>query len=67
MKKLTLTAIISCITLCMFAEGRQVENFNRGWFFKLGKQSANITVAEASDWQRINVPHDFQIEQPCCR
>ena len=64
MKKLTLTAIISCITLCMFAEGRLVENFNRGWFFKLGKQSANITVAEASDWQRINVPHDFQIEQP---
>lgn len=64
MKKLTLTAIISCIALSMFAEGRQVENINRGWLFKLGKQSPTVTTEQTADWQKINVPHDFQIEQP---
>ncbi len=40
---------------------------DRGWLFKLGEgASASITTQQAKTdgWKEINVPHDFQIEQP---
>ena len=56
--------------LCAFAihasaEGRRVESFNYGWRFVL----ENVAGAEQpqfddSQWRTVNVPHDFQIEQP---
>lgn len=64
MKKLTVTTILSCLVLCSFADGREVLNFNRGWMFKAGKQSPDVTMSQTSDWKKVNVPHDFQIEQP---
>ena len=64
MKKLTITAFLSCLVLCSFADGREVLNFNRGWMFKAGKQSPEVTMSQTSDWNKVNVPHDFQIEQP---
>lgn len=64
MRKLTLSIYLSCLALCAFADGREVVNLNRDWRFKLGAQQPATTMAEAADWQRVNVPHDFQIEQP---
>lgn len=64
MKKLTITAFLSCLVLCSFADGREVLNLNRGWMFKAGKQSPEVTMSQTSDWNKVNVPHDFQIEQP---
>ena len=45
---------------------REVISLNRGWLFHLGAASPSITVsqAESEGWKTINVPHDFQIEQP---
>ena len=47
------------------AEGRKVESFNFGWRFVL----ENVAGAEQpqfddSQWRTVNLPHDFQIEQP---
>ena len=50
--------------MTLSAAQREVVDMNRGWFFKLGKSQPTVTMAEVADWQRINVPHDFQIEQP---
>ena len=52
------------LALAAFAEGREVVSLNRDWRFKAGAAQPTTTMAEAADWQRINVPHDFQIEQP---
>lgn len=45
---------------------REVVNLNRGWLFHSGKASPAITTAQAKTegWRIVNVPHDFQIEQP---
>lgn len=45
---------------------RKAISLNRGWRFHLGSASASITTAQADNegWRTINVPHDFQIEQP---
>ncbi len=64
MKKLTITVLMTTLVLSAFADGREVQNINQGWMFKLGKQSPSITVSQAADWTKINVPHDFQIAQP---
>ncbi len=40
---------------------------DRGWLFQLGENAtAAITPAQAKSagWKEINIPHDFQIEQP---
>ena len=40
---------------------------DRGWLFKHGDDApATITVGKAKTegWKEVNVPHDFQIEQP---
>ncbi|MDO4171744.1 MAG: glycoside hydrolase family 2 TIM barrel-domain containing protein [Prevotellaceae bacterium] len=42
-------------------------SLDRGWLFKLGDVAdATITTqkALAEEWREVNVPHDFQIEQP---
>ena len=42
-------------------------SLNRGWMFKAGEgQYATLTaaVAKTQGWREVNVPHDFQIEQP---
>ena len=37
------------------AQERQVINLNFGWEFRLNNES---------EWRKVNLPHDFQIEQP---
>ncbi len=45
--------------------GRTVENFNFDWKFNAGDVTgAEQTKFDDSAWRTINVPHDFQIEQP---
>ena len=49
------------------AQGREVINFNFGWKFHLGdvdmSQMKSVPTSDNS-WKTIDVPHDFQIEQP---
>lgn len=45
---------------------RVIESLNRGWMFHPGKVET-VTMADATvanGWREVNVPHDFQIEQP---
>ncbi len=67
MKKLILSVAVAMSVISSWAsgEGRLVENFNFGWRFIL----EDVTGAEHpefddSQWRIVNVPHDFQIEQP---
>ena len=47
------------------AQVRVVENLNFGWKFLYGDVAgAEQPAFDDADWQTIDVPHDFQIEQP---
>lgn len=49
------------------AWGREEVNFNFDWYFHLGELDAVPTALPAADavgWERVDVPHDFQISQP---
>lgn len=48
-----LLAVASSIGLT--AQERQVINLNFGWEFRLNNEG---------EWRKVNLPHDFQIEQP---
>lgn len=46
---------------------RDTISLNQNWMFRHGKCDASMTEKDATtdkDWHKINVPHDFQIEQP---
>lgn len=67
MKKLLLTLACALPCLTMSASQRDTLSLNRGWMFRLGDAPETITVTQATasnGWKEINVPHDFQIEQP---
>lgn len=45
-------------------KGRIVEDFNRDWKFHLGDdQKAFTSEFDDSDWRRLDVPHDWSIEE----
>ena len=47
------------------AQPRSVVNLNFGWRFHAGDvENAAATTLDDSAWRVVNVPHDFQIEQP---
>ena len=52
--KRALLFLICCTVLNAFAQ-RSVESLNFGWEFRLNNEG---------DWRKVDVPHDFQIEQP---
>jgi len=54
MRKGVLAIITVLITLNVSAQ-RHVECLNFGWEFRLNDEG---------EWRKVNVPHDFQIEQP---
>lgn len=67
MKKLFLSAIAFFLACAAFASttARVVESFNFGWRFHAGDVSGAENVKfDDSSWRIVNVPHDFQIEQP---
>lgn len=71
MNKLLFTITTAIVSLLLPAavqaqSARKVTNINRGWYFHPGDATPSITVdkAKADGWKQVNVPHDFQIEQP---
>ncbi len=67
MKKLLLSVATLIMACALHASdgGRQVENFNFGWRFMLGDVAdAQKPDFDDSGWRVVDVPHDFQIEQP---
>lgn len=71
MNKLLFTITTAIVSLLLPAavqaqSARKVTNINRGWYFHPGDATPSITVdkAKADGWKPVNVPHDFQIEQP---
>lgn len=58
--------LCSLYTFAIAGNPREVVSLNRGWLFHLGNATPSITVSQAKHegWRTVNVPHDFQIEQP---
>ena len=47
------------------AQTRQVENLNWGWRFQAGDvPEAGQPLFDDTRWREVDLPHDFQIEQP---
>lgn len=66
MKRTFLTSLIFMVCMGMSAQ-RQITDFNFGWKFHLGEypvEQLQNAFSGNSDWRDIDVPHDFQIEQP---
>ena len=66
MLKRTVMAILAlaCASFA-WAQQRSVECLNFGWRFHEGDvQNAQQKDFNDADWRIVNVPHDFQIEQP---
>lgn len=66
MKRTFLTSLILVVCMGLSAQ-RQISDFNFGWKFHLGEypiEQLQDAFSDNSDWRDIDVPHDFQIEQP---
>ncbi len=65
MKKTLLLFFVALVATYSQAQERVVKDINFGWKFKAGEvngaQTANL---DDSQWRIVNLPHDFQIEQP---
>ena len=55
MRRVIVTIMAVVATIGMSAQVRKTVNLNFGWEFRLNDEG---------DWRKIDVPHDFQIEQP---
>lgn len=68
MKKTKLLLILSLYavaTVCAGNVSRKIIDLNFGWRFQLGDVAGAATLTfDDSDWRVVDVPHDFQIEQP---
>ena len=72
MKKMRILAILLaiCHATTLFAQGsregvRINQLFNFGWKFQAGDVSNAQTLAfDDSNWRKLDLPHDFQFEQP---
>lgn len=68
--RIWLTIIAICFTTFLFAQSntehvRINQLFNFGWKFKAGEISnAQSLTFDDSDWRKLDLPHDFQFEQP---
>ncbi|CAH8285258.1 beta-galactosidase [Mariniflexile fucanivorans] len=66
LKRFALLSVVFCLFVaCSFEEKdiRIVEDFNFDWSFKLGENpGASKLEFQDSDWQKINLPHDWSIE-----
>jgi len=72
MKKKYLVIALLCAPLLSANAQRDTLSLNRDWMFRPGVPEpsttpASTTLALATEdrgWRKINIPHDFQIEQP---
>lgn len=59
--------LLLCLILvgCVQMHARTVELFNFGWTFQSGNvEKASQVDFDDRDWKSIDLPHDYQIEQP---
>ena len=66
MKKRQLWMVLAlCVPQMLMAQQRVFENLNFGWKFQAGDvtNGAQTNLSDAG-WRTVDVPHDFQIEQP---
>src|SRR5574344_3033669 len=67
MKKTVITILAALLALNVSADnsGRVERNIDFGWKFHAGdiSDAASVTLDDA-DWRTVDLPHDFQIEQP---
>lgn len=67
MRKVFFASMIAMAVTQLYAqpEVRIVENFNFGWKFRMDS-AENLTGLECddSDWRELDLPHDFQFDQP---
>ena len=65
MRKLLFCFSAFLFTLCSTAQQRVVTSLNFGWRFMAGDvPGASALQYDDSQWRIVDVPHDFQIEQP---
>ncbi len=58
-----LTAVLGLFALALTATAqRTIEDWDFGWKFHLGPVDPQAIVA--TNWRTVDLPHDFQIEQP---
>jgi beta-galactosidase len=62
MNKTFSTALICMLTSMPVFAQRTVTDFDFGWRFHLG--TANPQQLDTAGWRIVDLPHDFQIEQP---
>lgn len=68
--RLRLTILAFCFATVLFAQNgkddvRINQLFNFGWKFKAGEvPNAQSAAFDDKDWRKLDLPHDFQIEQP---
>ena len=55
MKRIIIMLLAVASSIGVTAQERQVINLNFGWEFRLNNEG---------EWRKVNLPHDFQIEQP---
>ena len=55
MKRIIIMLLAVASSIGVRAQERQVINLNFGWEFRLNNEG---------EWRKVNLPHDFQIEQP---
>ena len=66
MNKLLTTLVVALmVTVNLSAQKRASQTLNFGWRFHAGDvANAADPKTDDSNWRTVNVPHDFQIEQP---
>lgn len=65
-KAIFLSLSLPLVAMSTLASPRDTISLNRDWMFRHGEAPSTITVSDATTekgWHKINVPHDFQIEQ----
>ena len=65
MRRITIAIVALISAVGIYANPREIINFNFGWKFHAG-DIAKIPVSnsDSKDWRTVDLPHDFQIEQP---
>ena len=64
-KRLSFIACSLLLSAALFASPRSVVNLDFGWRFHAGDaEKASELMLDDSSWRTVDVPHDFQIEQP---
>ena len=64
-KRLFLAILSFSVTIMLMAQPRVVHDLNFGWRFHDGEVAdAEKVFLDDAKWRIVNLPHDFQIEQP---